>query len=68
MTVAPLMFRSLVRLMEVLVGHPVAAVTTLLYHGELLPRHTALERYVRNEFLYEDNHFFHFLVNFLRCF
>ncbi|XP_031385112.1 uncharacterized protein LOC116198972 isoform X2 [Punica granatum] len=68
MTVAPLMLRSLIRLMATLLGQPVAAITTILYYGELLPENSVLVRMVRHDFLDRDNHLFHFLINFLRCF
>ncbi|KAL6334935.1 hypothetical protein AAG906_023740 [Vitis piasezkii] len=68
MSLTPLMFRSLMRLLAALVHQPAAAVTTLLYYSDLLPRHLNLERLVRREFLDRDNYLFHFLINVLRCF
>ncbi|GMP59913.1 hypothetical protein CsSME_00022995 [Camellia sinensis var. sinensis] len=62
------MLGSLVRLVTSLVSEPAGAVTTLLYYSDLLPQSIVLVRMVRHEFLHQDNYFFHFLVNFLRCF
>ncbi|KAL9274254.1 hypothetical protein AKJ16_DCAP25821 [Drosera capensis] len=68
MSIMPLMFRSLVRLVSSLVHDPTAALTTLLYYGDLLPRNLNLERLVRRDLLHEENYLFHFLINVLRCF
>ncbi|CAK7356681.1 unnamed protein product [Dovyalis caffra] len=68
MPLMPLMVRSLVRLLSALVSQPTASVTTLLYYSNLLPRNLNLERLVRRELLDGENHLFHFLINFLRCF
>ncbi|KAF9690016.1 hypothetical protein SADUNF_Sadunf01G0152100 [Salix dunnii] len=68
MSLLPLMFRSLVRLIGAMMSEPTASVTTLLYYSNLLPRNLNLERLVRREFLDEENHMFHFLISFLRCF
>ncbi|KAI5602578.1 hypothetical protein POPTR_001G181701v4 [Populus trichocarpa] len=67
MSLLPLMFRSLVRLISALMSQPTASVTTLLYYSNLLPRNLNLERMVRRELLDEENHLFHFLISFLRC-
>ncbi|GKV06588.1 hypothetical protein SLA2020_039090 [Shorea laevis] len=68
MSLAPLMFRSLVRLMVSLIREPAASVTTLLYYSNLLPQNITWERLVRREMLDQENYLFHFLINFLRCF
>ncbi|KAL6974390.1 hypothetical protein U1Q18_028571 [Sarracenia purpurea var. burkii] len=68
MSVTTLMFRSLVRLVVAMVGEPAVSVTTLLYYSDLLPQNIVLERMVRHELLDRENYFFHFLINFLRCF
>uniref|UniRef100_A0A6N2KX30 Uncharacterized protein n=1 Tax=Salix viminalis TaxID=40686 RepID=A0A6N2KX30_SALVM len=68
MSLLPLMFRSLLRLISSLVSQPTASVATLLYHSNLLPRNLNLDRLVRREFLDEENHLFHFLISLLRCF
>ncbi|PON58638.1 hypothetical protein TorRG33x02_095900 [Trema orientale] len=69
MSLTPLMFKSLARLLASLIGEPAALVSTLLFYSELLPQNNVLERLVRHEILlYQDNYLFHFLVNFLRCF
>ncbi|XVF49199.1 hypothetical protein PTKIN_Ptkin03bG0249500 [Pterospermum kingtungense] len=62
------MFGSLVRLFISLLADPAASAATLLYYSDLLPRNTVWERLVRCELLDRDNHLFHFLINFLRCF
>ncbi|WCJ42454.1 hypothetical protein M5689_023262 [Euphorbia peplus] len=66
--VATVMLRSTARLLTSLIREPVASVTTLLFYSELLPQNSVLERLVRHDLLHEDNHFFHFLISFLRCF
>ncbi|KAG5229067.1 regulator of Vps4 activity in the MVB pathway protein [Salix suchowensis] len=68
MSLLPLMFRSLLRLISSLVSQPTASVATLLYYSNLLPRNLNLDRLVRREFLDEENHLFHFLISLLRCF
>ncbi|PQQ09806.1 hypothetical protein Pyn_16745 [Prunus yedoensis var. nudiflora] len=68
MSLTPLMFRSLMRLLTSLIGEPAASVSTLLYYSELLPQNIILERLVRHELLDRENYLFHFLINFLRCF
>ncbi|KAJ0090561.1 hypothetical protein Patl1_13228 [Pistacia atlantica] len=68
LSLTPLMFRSLVKLLTSLVSQPAASVTTILYYSELLPQNIVLERMVRHELLEQENYLFHFLVNFLRCF
>ncbi|KAH7511904.1 hypothetical protein FEM48_Zijuj12G0032600 [Ziziphus jujuba var. spinosa] len=68
MSLTPLMFKSLVRLLTSLIGEPAASVTTLLYYSDLLPQNIILERLVQHQLLDDDNYLFHFLINFLRCF
>ncbi|PRQ46575.1 hypothetical protein RchiOBHm_Chr2g0090511 [Rosa chinensis] len=68
MSLGPLMFRSLVRLLTSLIRDPAASISTLLFYSELLPQNIVLERLVRHELLDQENYLFHFLVNFLRCF
>ncbi|XP_034700186.1 uncharacterized protein LOC117925307 isoform X1 [Vitis riparia] len=68
MSLTPLMFRSLVRLVSSLVGQPAASISTLLYYSDLLPQNIVLERLVQHELLDQENYLFHFLINFLRCF
>ncbi|KAJ4708435.1 putative Transmembrane protein [Melia azedarach] len=69
MSLTPLLFRSLLRLVTSLVNEPAASITTLLYYSELLPQNNmVLRRLVRRELLHEENYLFHFLINFLRCF
>ncbi|KAK7349177.1 hypothetical protein VNO77_06335 [Canavalia gladiata] len=62
-----LMMRSLLNLTKGLVCEPAATLTTILYYGNLLPRDLNLERFVRREYLHQENHFFHFLITMLRC-
>ncbi|CAM8966111.1 unnamed protein product [Rhodiola kirilowii] len=68
MTLAPLMLRSLARLVASMVDYPAASVTTILYYSDMLPQNGHLERLVRHELLDDENYLFHFLINFLRCF
>ncbi|TQD74651.1 hypothetical protein C1H46_039787 [Malus baccata] len=68
MSLTPLMFRTLLRLLTSLIGDPAASVSTLLYYSELLPQNIILQRLVRHELLDGENYLFHFLINFLRCF
>nr|DAD44704.1 TPA_asm: hypothetical protein HUJ06_002934 [Nelumbo nucifera] len=68
MSLMPLLFRSLVRLVSSLVGRPATSVTTILYYSDLLPRNTNLERLVRPDMLDRENYLLHFLINLLRCF
>ncbi|GAB4850188.1 hypothetical protein Ancab_029482 [Ancistrocladus abbreviatus] len=68
MSIMPLMFRSLLRLISSIVYDPTAALTTLLYYSDLLPRNLNLERLVRRDLLDQENYLFHFLINVLRCF
>ncbi|BBH08414.1 hypothetical protein Prudu_020593, partial [Prunus dulcis] len=44
MSLTPVMFRSLMRLLTSLIGEPAASVSTLLYYSELLPQNIILER------------------------
>lgn len=64
----PVMFRSVVRLLTSLISEPAASISTILFYSELLPQNIILERLVRHELLDNENHLFHFVVNFLRCF
>ncbi|KAL9443552.1 hypothetical protein AB3S75_016838 [Citrus x aurantiifolia] len=68
MSLTPLMFRSVVRLVTSIVDEPAVSVTTILYYSELLPHNIFLERMVRRQLLDRGNYLFHFLINFLRCF
>ncbi|KAB2076867.1 hypothetical protein ERO13_A06G062300v2 [Gossypium hirsutum] len=68
MSLTPLLFRSLLRLLMSLLTEPAASVTTLLYYSDNLPQNIIWERLVRHEMLDQENYLFHFLVNFLRCF
>uniref|UniRef100_A0A7N0T8D0 Uncharacterized protein n=1 Tax=Kalanchoe fedtschenkoi TaxID=63787 RepID=A0A7N0T8D0_KALFE len=68
MTLAPLMLRSLARLVASMIDCPTASLTTILYYSGLLPQNVRLERMVRHELLDDENYLFHFLINFLRCF
>ncbi|KAM2407356.1 hypothetical protein ACFX1X_026552 [Malus domestica] len=68
MSLTPLMFRPLLRLLTSLATDPAASVSTVLYYSELLPQNIILERLVRHELLDRENYMFHFLINFLRCF
>ncbi|KAK9208506.1 hypothetical protein WN944_000863 [Citrus x changshan-huyou] len=68
MSLTPLMFRSVVRLLTSIVDEPAVSVTTILYYSELLPHNIFLERMVRRQLLDRENYLFHFLINFLRCF
>ncbi|XAR53328.1 hypothetical protein NMG60_11021850 [Bertholletia excelsa] len=68
MSFAPLLLRSLVRLLTSLVVEPAASITTLLYYSDLLPQNILLVRMVRHELLDQENYLFHFLISFLRCF
>ncbi|OUZ99934.1 hypothetical protein BVC80_9069g44 [Macleaya cordata] len=63
----PVMLRSMVRLVCLLVNQPATSVTTILYYSERLPRNMNLERMVRNDLLDRDNHLLHFLISLLRC-
>ncbi|GMJ07439.1 hypothetical protein HRI_004413100 [Hibiscus trionum] len=67
MSLAPLMFRSLLRLLISLITEPTASVTTLLYYSDHLPQNIIWERLVRHEMLDRENYLFHLLINFLRC-
>ncbi|KAM5579012.1 hypothetical protein ABKV19_009014 [Rosa sericea] len=65
------MLGSMASVVTALVARPAATITTLLYYSDVLPRNfdsRRLERLVRRDYLVRDNYFFHFLVNFLRCF
>ncbi|XVF88534.1 hypothetical protein PTKIN_Ptkin19aG0058200 [Pterospermum kingtungense] len=68
MSLTPLMFRSLVRLLASLFTEPAASVTTMLYYSDLLPPNIMWERLIRHDMLDRENYLFHFLINFLRCF
>ncbi|ESR64395.1 hypothetical protein CICLE_v10010772mg, partial [Citrus x clementina] len=68
MSLTPLMFRSVVRLVTSIVDEPAVSVTTILYYSELLPHNIFLERMVRRQLLGRENYLFHFIINFLRCF
>ncbi|KAG6718670.1 hypothetical protein I3842_04G163300 [Carya illinoinensis] len=68
MSLTPLMFRSLLRLLTSLIGEPASSISTLLYYSRLLPQNIVLERLVRHDLLDDENYLFHFLINFLRCF
>ncbi|KAM3761793.1 hypothetical protein ACB098_01G295300 [Castanea mollissima] len=68
MSLTPLMFRSLLRLLTSLIGDPAASVSTLLFYSDLLPQNIVLERLVQHDLLHQENYLFHFLINFLRCF
>ncbi|KAB2024190.1 hypothetical protein ERO13_D06G060600v2 [Gossypium hirsutum] len=68
MSLTPLLFRSLLRLLMSLLTEPAASVTTLLYYSDNLPQNIIWERLVRHEMLDQENYLFHFLINFLRCF
>ncbi|KAG2718485.1 hypothetical protein I3760_03G223000 [Carya illinoinensis] len=69
MSLTPLMFRSVLRLLASLIGEPAVSVSTLLYYSDLIPRNNIiLQRLVRHDLLDDENYLFHFLVNFLRCF
>ncbi|KAJ0524112.1 hypothetical protein HanIR_Chr10g0500991 [Helianthus annuus] len=61
------MAQSLFRLVAVLVEDPAASVTTMLYRSGILPQYTILERLVHHGVFFDDNPFFSFIVNFLRC-
>ncbi|KAI4350864.1 hypothetical protein L6164_005271 [Bauhinia variegata] len=70
MSLTPLMFGSLVRLLSALIGDPATSITTLLYYSGLLPQSVVLLRMVRHELLDPGNfgYLFHFLINFMSCF
>nr|KJB64893.1 hypothetical protein B456_010G070600 [Gossypium raimondii] len=68
MSLTPLLFRSLLRLLMSLLTEPAASVATLLYYSDNLPQNIIWERLVRHEMLDQENYLFHFLINFLRCF
>ncbi|RZS28966.1 hypothetical protein BHM03_00062627 [Ensete ventricosum] len=67
-SLTPLLVKSLVRLVGLLVSRPAVSVTTILYHSDALPRNPTLQRLVRDELLDDENYLFHFLITMLKCF
>ncbi|WCJ40737.1 hypothetical protein M5689_021645 [Euphorbia peplus] len=67
MSLMAMMLRPSMRMVIMLVSQPIASLTTLLYYSNLLPRNLNLNRYIRREYVDEDNLLFNFLVIFLRC-
>ncbi|WJX25849.1 hypothetical protein P8452_18624 [Trifolium repens] len=67
MSLATLMFRSMLRLLTSLIGEPTTSIPTLLYYSGLLPHNVALLRMVRHELLDQDNYLFHFLISLMSC-
>ncbi|KAI3524594.1 hypothetical protein L2E82_03051 [Cichorium intybus] len=67
-SITGLVVRSLARLVAVMVEQPAASVTTILYRSGILPQNSVLGRFVhRGRSFDDDNPFFDFIVNFLRC-
>ncbi|KAK7255356.1 hypothetical protein RIF29_28765 [Crotalaria pallida] len=62
----PQMLHSMVKLTTSLVCEPTSTLITILYYGNLLPRNLNLERFVRRDFLNQENYFFHFLTTMMR--
>ncbi|GLJ25645.1 hypothetical protein SUGI_0491310 [Cryptomeria japonica] len=67
MSLFPLLLRSLCKLLAAFIQRPTAAMATLLYESNLLPRSLNMERFVAQDLLEEDNYLFHFVIRMLRC-
>ncbi|CAA6669981.1 unnamed protein product [Spirodela intermedia] len=70
MSLSPLLVRSSVRLMVLLLRQPATTVTTLLFFAGLLPRSRALERLVHHDLLLprSDAYLLRLIVAILRSF
>ncbi|KEH27108.1 transmembrane protein, putative [Medicago truncatula] len=68
MSLTTLMFRSMLRLLTLLICEPATSIPTLLYYSGLLPHNMVLLRMVRHELLEQENYLFRLLISLMSCF